>query len=140
MEAKIIVLIILTPILAGSQPCDSKFATTAADYSVLGLKLDDDTILDVQNRFGAARRFKTRDEEEADQMVCYVSAGRQNNAVLMFGTGSQGGWQALTSYKVALRSEVAKPRLKDCLVTANFPKTLPGYREIHLGTSQAKEL
>jgi len=105
---------------------------TTADTTILGLTMGRASLKDVQAKLGNATVTRVSREEESDVAACYVSPG--DGTVLVFYSGSMGGWKDITWFALWSR-EAAFPQASQCTPSELVSGNLSTKSGLRLGLS-----
>jgi len=128
-----IVLLLIVSAFAVNKASKPNLRLTQSDLTVLRVSVGLSSKRDVQARFGSATFFKDSKDEEADDVLCYLSANQSLAMVFYF--GPLGGWNDVTAIAVSKVKALPWSR-SSCLKTTKVPEHLQFFRGVSLEISR----
>jgi hypothetical protein len=81
----------------------------ARNRTIMGLTVGKHSLADVKAKLGNAPVYKARDAEGRPNTICYSSAKRNDNTVVVFEAGPLGGFEELTGITVGSADLFSQP-------------------------------
>ncbi len=107
----------------------AKEQLTESDITLLDFQIGKSKLNEIQEKLGSAKKIP-RPEHQADK-ICYVSTD-PDSSIIVFGSGSMGGWSTLTEFEVYSNKKEYK-NASYCLQTSKIPTDLQTKSGLGLG-------
>jgi outer membrane protein assembly factor BamE (lipoprotein component of BamABCDE complex) len=101
--------------------------------TLLGLTLGMHTLKDVEVRLGSTQILSRK--EHAPDQLCYISAEKGDETVIVFEAGPLGGWEILTAFRI-ISSKLSFKKTDQCRETSYISKRTQTKTGIRVGITR----